>query len=139
VNIRSVGANSLAQLLGRYAHIDSRRTQGRDKSPCREFASRVGSRGTFEIAGFVRIGVVPAKITRNGAGFTNRVQRARREGFGNSFKVQDYAKRDTRRGAEVKLSAPTSGADDRTDDCACGADDVAVPATVQISTFSNDR
>jgi hypothetical protein len=60
---------------------------------------------------------------------------ARLEGFGNRFKVQDHANRDTRRAVEVKLSAPTAGADDRTDDCACGADDVAVPAKVQISTF----
>ena len=37
------------------------------------------------------------------------------------------ANRDAPRGAEVKLSAPTEGVDDRTDDCACGADDVAVP------------
>jgi hypothetical protein len=29
----------------------------------------------------------------------------RLQGFGNRFNVQDYAKRDTRRGAEVKLSA----------------------------------
>ena len=39
----------------------------------------------------------------------------------------------------MKLSVPTAGVDDRTDDCACGADDVAVPAKVQISTFSDDR
>ena len=81
----------------------------------------------------------------NGAGFTNRVQwvdiwkLTRLEGFGNRFKVQDYANRDAWRGAEVKLSAPTADADDRTDDCASGADDVAGPAKVQISTFSNDR
>jgi len=62
----------------------------------------------------------------------------RLEGF-RRFKVQDYENRDTQRGAEVKLSAPTAGVDDRTDDRACGADDVAVPAKVQISTFSNDR
>jgi hypothetical protein len=84
-------------------------------------------------------------LTINGAAFTNNIQRvgylklARLEGFGNSFKVRDYANRATRRAAEVKLSAPTAGADDRTDDSACGADDVAVPAKVQISTFSNDR
>jgi hypothetical protein len=57
----------------------------------------------------------------------------------NRLKVHDHANRDTRRGAEVKLSVPTAGVDDRTDDCACGADDVAVPAKVQISTFSDDR
>ena len=39
----------------------------------------------------------------------------------------------------MKLSAPTASTDDGTDDCASGADDVAVPAKVQISTFSNDR
>lgn len=33
----------------------------------------------------------------------------------------------------MKLSAPTEGADDRTDDCASGADDVAGPA--QSSNF----
>ena len=33
----------------------------------------------------------------------------------------------------MKVLAPTSGAKDRTDDCACGADDVAVPA--QSSNF----
>jgi hypothetical protein len=60
------------------------------------------------------------------------------EGF-DRFKVQDYENRDTQRGAEVKLSALTAGTDDRTDDCASGADDVAVPTKVQISTFSNDR
>jgi len=32
----------------------------------------------------------------------------------------------------VKLSAPTAGADDRTDDCACGADDVARSAQRQL-------
>jgi SET domain-containing protein len=64
---------------------------------------------------------------------------ARLVGLGNRFKVHNYANRDTRRGAEVKLSAPTTGVDDRTDDCAWGADDVAVPAKVEISTFSNDR
>jgi hypothetical protein len=63
----------------------------------------------------------------------------RLEGFGNRFKVQDYANGDAWRGDEVKLSAPTAGEDDRTDDCASGADDVAGPAKVQISTFSNDR
>jgi hypothetical protein len=60
------------------------------------------------------------------------------KGFGR-LKVQDYENGDTRRGAEVKLSARTAGADDRTDGCASGADDVAVPAKVQVSTFSNDR
>jgi hypothetical protein len=60
------------------------------------------------------------------------------EGFGR-FKVQDYENGDTQRGAEVKVSAPTAGVDDRPDDCACGADEVAVPANVQISTLSNDR
>jgi hypothetical protein len=64
---------------------------------------------------------------------------ARLEGSRNRFKVQDYANRDTRRAPEVKLSVPTAGADDRTDDCPFVADDVAVPAKVQISTFSNDR
>jgi hypothetical protein len=63
----------------------------------------------------------------------------RLEGFGNRFKIQDYANRDTRRADEVELSAPTAGAGDRTDDCAFGAGNVAVPAKVQISTFSNDR
>jgi hypothetical protein len=63
---------------------------------------------------------------------------SRLEGFGR-VKVQDYENGDTRQGVEVKLSAPTAGAGDRTDDCASGADDVAVPAKVQISTFSNDR
>jgi hypothetical protein len=62
----------------------------------------------------------------------------RLEGFGR-FTVQDYENRDSQRGAEVKLSAATAGTDYRTDDCASGADDVAVPAKVQISTFSNDR
>jgi len=33
------------------------------------------------------------------------------------------------------LSAPTAGADDRTDDRASGADDVAGRAEVQISKF----
>jgi hypothetical protein len=61
------------------------------------------------------------------------------EGLEKSLHFRDYANRDASRGAEVKLSAPTGGADDRTDDSACGADDVAVPAKVQISTFSNDR
>ncbi len=66
---------------------------------------------------------------------------ARLEGFANRSKIQDHAKRDARSGTGEKPSAPTAGADDRTDDCACGADhdDVAVPAKVQISTFSNDR
>jgi hypothetical protein len=42
---------------------------------------------------------------------------SRLEGFGR-VKVQDYENGDTRQGVEVKLSAPTAGADDRTDDCA---------------------
>jgi len=68
----------------------------------------------------------------NGTGFTNRVRAS-------AIKVQDYANRDAWRGDEVKLSASTAGADDRTDNCASGADDVAVSAAAQISTFSNDR
>jgi hypothetical protein len=55
------------------------------------------------------------------------------------LKLQDYENGYARRGAEVKPSATTAGADDRTDDCSSGADDVAVPAKVQISTFSNDQ
>jgi hypothetical protein len=49
--------------------------------------------------------------------------------------------RETWRGNEVKLSAPTAGGDDCMDnyDCATGADDVAGTAKVQISTFSNER
>jgi hypothetical protein len=81
-------------------------------------------------------------ICPDGAGFTDRFHRlsylGRLEGFCR-FKVQDYENGDTQRGAEVKLSAPTAGTDDRTDDCASGADNVAVPAKVQVSTFSNDR
>ncbi len=81
----------------------------------------------------------------NGAGFTNRVQCVgylevnppRR--FRKPLQVQDYANRDAWRGDEVKLSASTAGEDDRTDDCASGADDVAGPAKIQISTFSDDR
>jgi hypothetical protein len=63
----------------------------------------------------------------------------RLESLGNRFKVHDYANRDIRRGDEVELSAPTARVNDRADDCARGADDVAVPAKIQISTSSNDR
>jgi hypothetical protein len=63
----------------------------------------------------------------------------RLENFANRFKIQDYVKREARWGTEEKLSAPMVGADDGTDDCAFGADDVAVPAKVQVSTFSNGR
>ncbi len=61
------------------------------------------------------------------------------EGLGNRFKIHDHANRDSRRGAEVKLSAPTAYPDHRTANYACGASDVAGPAKAYISTFSSDR
>ena len=41
--------------------------------------------------------------------------------------------------AEVKLAASPADTDDRTDECACGADDGAYPAGVQKNTFLDDR
>ncbi len=81
----------------------------------------------------------------NGAAFTNRIQRVgylklgHLEGFGNPSRSKTRQPRTSRRAVGVKPRAPTAGADDRTDDCASGADDVAVPSKIQISTFSNDR
>ncbi len=39
----------------------------------------------------------------------------------------------------MKLSEPTADADDGTDDCASGADDVAVPAKVRIEAAVAER
>jgi hypothetical protein len=56
----------------------------------------------------------------------------RREYFGDRSKAPHLCK-PGHAVAELKLS--TEGADDRTDDCASGADDVAGRPKVQISTF----
>jgi len=45
------------------------------------------------------------------------------------------SKPDIRRGGEVKVSATTAGVDDRTNDCACGAHDVAVPVNSNFYVF----
>jgi hypothetical protein len=44
-----------------------------------------------------------------------------------ALRGRNHANGDNRRGAEVKFITPTAGTDDRTDDCFCGADDVALP------------